>query len=54
MAQAKSLRGYLDRPEDEGELFRVNQPINKNTETHPLCRLRSVFSGLRHAHLNTL
>ena len=38
MTYYKSLLEYVQVLEREGLLFRVNKPINKDTEMHPLVR----------------
>jgi len=44
MAYYKDLREYIKALEEKGKLVRVSQPINKDTELHPLVRLQ--FRGL--------
>ena len=44
MTYYKSLLEYVQVLEREGLLFRVNKPINKDTEMHPLVRWQ--FRGL--------
>jgi 4-hydroxy-3-polyprenylbenzoate decarboxylase len=44
MAYFKSLREYITALEGHGKLVRVKEPINKDTELHPLVRLQ--FRGL--------
>lgn len=44
MAYYKDLREYITALEEKGKLVRVSQPINKDTELHPLVRLQ--FRGL--------
>jgi len=44
MAYYKDLREYMDALEEKGKLVRMSQPINKDTELHPLVRLQ--FRGL--------
>src|SRR4026209_2582476 len=44
MTYYKSLPEYVQVLEREGLLFRVNKPINKDTEMHPLVRWQ--FRGL--------
>lgn len=44
MAYYKDLREYIDALDKKGKLVRVSQPVNKDTELHPLVRLQ--FRGL--------
>ncbi|MGH7825643.1 MAG: hypothetical protein ACREQ7_10780 [Candidatus Binatia bacterium] len=44
MAYYKNLLEYVQILNREGLLFRVNRPINKDTEMHPLVRWQ--FRGL--------
>lgn len=44
MAYYKDLREYIKALDDRGKLVRVSQPINKDTQLHPLVRLQ--FRGL--------
>jgi len=44
VAYYKDLREYIKTLEQKGKLVRVTQPINKDTELHPLVRLQ--FRGL--------
>ena len=44
MAYYKDVREYLNALEAAGKLVRVKQPINKDTEMHPLVRLQ--YHGL--------
>ncbi len=44
MAYYKDLREYIAALEQKGKLIRVSQPINKDTQLHPLVRLQ--FRGL--------
>ena len=44
MAYYKNVREYLQALEKAGKLLRIKQPINKDTELHPLVRLQ--FRGL--------
>jgi 4-hydroxy-3-polyprenylbenzoate decarboxylase len=40
MAYYRDVREYLHALEAAGKLVRVKQPINKDTEMHPLVRLQ--------------
>jgi UbiD family decarboxylase len=44
MAYYRDVREYLSALEEAGKLLRVKQPINKDTELHPLVRLQ--YRGL--------
>ena len=44
MAYYKNVRDYLQVLEEAGKLLRIKQPINKDTEMHPLVRLQ--YRGL--------
>ena len=44
MAYYRDVREYLNQLETAGKLLRVKQPINKDTELHPLVRLQ--YRGL--------
>ena len=48
MTYYKSLLEYVQVLEREGLLFRVNKPINKDTEMHPFVRWQ--FRGLGEEH----
>jgi len=47
MAYYRDVREYLNQLETAGKLLRVKQPINKDTELHPLVRLQ--YRGLPEA-----
>jgi 4-hydroxy-3-polyprenylbenzoate decarboxylase len=47
VAYYKDLREYLNVLEAAGKLIRIKQPINKDTEMHPLVRLQ--YRGLAEA-----
>jgi UbiD family decarboxylase len=53
MAYYRDVREYLQTLEKAGKLMRVSQPINKDTELHPLVRLqyRGLPEGQRKAFL---
>ena len=40
MAYYKDVREYLEALENNDKLVRIKQPINKDTELHPLVRLQ--------------
>jgi 3-polyprenyl-4-hydroxybenzoate decarboxylase len=40
MAYYKDVREYLQALENNDKLVRIKQPINKDTELHPLVRLQ--------------
>jgi 3-polyprenyl-4-hydroxybenzoate decarboxylase len=40
MAYYKDVRDYLQALEKNDKLVRIKQPINKDTEMHPLVRLQ--------------
>ncbi len=44
MAYYKDLREHIKALEQNGKLVRISQPINKDTQLHPLVRLQ--FRGL--------
>ncbi len=44
MAYYKDLREYIKALDEKGKLVRVSQPVNKDTQLHPLVRLQ--FRGL--------
>lgn len=44
MSYYKDLREYVRALDDQGKLVRINKPINKDTQLHPLVRLQ--FRGL--------
>ena len=44
MAYYRDVREYLNALEAAGKLVRIKQPINKDTEMHPLVRLQ--YRGL--------
>jgi 3-polyprenyl-4-hydroxybenzoate decarboxylase len=47
MAYYKDVREYLQALESNDQLVRIKQPINKDTELHPLVRLQ--YRGLAEA-----
>jgi 4-hydroxy-3-polyprenylbenzoate decarboxylase len=47
MAYYRDVREYLQALENSGKLIRIKQPINKDTEMHPLVRLQ--YRGLPEA-----
>ena len=44
MAYYKDLREYIIALEAKGKLVRISEPINKDTQLHPLARLQ--FRGM--------
>jgi hypothetical protein len=51
MAYYKDVREYLQALESNDQLVRIKQPINKDTELHPLVRLQ--YRGLAEADRNS-
>jgi hypothetical protein len=51
MAYYKDVREYLQALENNDKLVRIKQPINKDTELHPLVRLQ--YRGLAEADRNS-
>jgi UbiD family decarboxylase len=47
MSYYKDLRQYITALESKGKLLRITEPINKDTQLHPLARLQ--FRGLKEA-----
>jgi 4-hydroxy-3-polyprenylbenzoate decarboxylase len=47
MSYYKDLRQYITALENKGKLLRITEPINKDTQLHPLARLQ--FRGLKEA-----
>jgi 4-hydroxy-3-polyprenylbenzoate decarboxylase len=45
MSYYKDLRQYITALENKGKLLRITEPINKDTQLHPLARLQ--FRGLK-------